>query len=95
MAVLLFKPLLYGHLFLLQRSGNSPRNVAADRILHCKVKKTKSTKVCFCSHQEGAHQTGVVENVLSMMFFFSVCWLFYVAQNKICNIYFVFFQFFS
>ena len=40
MAVLLFKPLFYGHLFLLQRSGNSPRNVAAYRNFHCKVKKT-------------------------------------------------------
>ena len=86
MAVLLFKPLFYGHLFLLQRSGNTPRNVAAYRNFHYEVKKTKSTKVCFRSHQEGAHQTRAVENFLSMMFCVSGCLFSHVRQNKICNI---------
>ena len=37
--------------------------------------------------REDTHQTRVVEKFLSMMFFVSVCWLFYVAQSKICNIF--------
>ena len=93
MAVQLFKPLLYGHLFLLQRSGNSPRNVAAYRNFHCKVKKTSSTKVCFRSHQEDTHQTRVVENVLSMMFFVSVCWFFMLPKIRFVISFLVFFQF--
>ena len=47
--------------------------VAANRSFHCKVNKTKSTKVCFCCRQEGAHQTRVVEKVFWMMFFVLFC----------------------
>lgn len=60
--------------------------MAAYRYFHCEVKKTKSTKVCFGSHQEGAHQSRAVENFLSMMFFVSGCLFFHVTKNKICNI---------